>query len=1353
MGGRRDGKGSGFEDCYRDVGGSDRNRDRSHCNGCDGDEELWGTDNVEGFQDGKPRKEKSKTADAGGKDKKEKSKSAKKKEKKKAAEALLASTAAADASDFYSSPICSETYYMAHVALDHVADSSITLEPRLFDATFVATLNSNSTFLYDDSCSSCCVFNTPSLLSNVRKLPKPIPINGVATATIEERGDHPLFGEVYLLRSLPINIVPNGIWNRKLGYSMSLSADGSGKDLILTKPGAKTIVFSEHWDGVRNFRRAHKDMFELTSIQEALPAAITPIPLTPMIEALPAAILPRTVLPNAAYFTPEQRARAAEAKHLHETLCHPSDEVLKATVRSPSLTNCGLSADDVDNMRAIYGACGACTAGKPISFRGRNSLHESMGIVNAGQCMHCDLVYFKTNVYLFAVDEVSGYDFCPRIASKNPTDIMTGFKHILTELRAANKVLRQAHTDAERVFDSLKEPLAEQGVKLIKHVPGEHEATAERNFRTMRERVRTKLAEIAAMDVSHPASLIDYLIKYVTTQRNNVPNEKSGDLIPHELIYGTRVNYLTDFRVDYFTLIVCRSTSAKRADPTGAVQEICLCLGAVGNATPRAYYALSKETGQVTQRHVLKTMVWTPDWRAYLEELTNTKGCINLDVFKFGDPTRTLTDTHAGDSVPPVVHSGATTTASPPQPDWTDLPRLIGDNKLPAEQATSPKKPAEAPSVHKPPTSIENAVVPAAAAIPKPSVEPITVAEPAVASVSKHVKIAPTEPELRRSTRERKPNSLLRGTTGEITLAEAFVDMCLEREITEPTLLGDPFSAIHTVLVTSIDAAMKTPNKVAAEAAMGKELSNLVKANTWRYLKRVEDRQPSVHTNVEPSAAFIKDKLDSRGKLLLLKARFYNVGSHTTDANYGPYEKTSPTASHNTLLLLLALASFKNWKLETFDTPHAYVNASLPDGKRHVMRISKLIADILCKVDPSAGAFRQANGTLLVELLKALYGLPEAGKLWHKFLCEVLRRGGYEPMPGDTCLWKRVVKSGTRTDIGIIAVIVDDCLFAYSKASIRDELYAVFTASGIPNLTVQALGVGSPISFCGLSIERDVDGAIFTRQPGFLLGLVAEHGNNEPIRPNPLPANYSNRVLTEEQKAPLPGGSTAFLKVINSIAWMTRSRTDIMAAVAYLQRRQNAPRVVDLDDARHIIGYLRGTSNIASRFKCNSPEPILYTDGSFAPHSDCKSHGGCLIILGEGGPVIDAKSFLLQTMATSSTECELMTTAQAADALLVVEQKMRFMEHSPTLPMEIRVDNTSSITMQYMGRPSLHARRRFIDIKYFWIHQFLERKQLAMKYVPGTEQLADCLASIRSGADFKAFARRVCGAAPLASAK
>ena len=63
-------------------------------------------------------------------------------------------------------------------------------------------------------------------------------------------------------------------------------------------------------------------------------------------------------------------------------------------------------------------------------------------------------------------------------------------------------------------------------------------------------------------------------------------------------------------------------------------------------------------------------------------------------------------------------------------------------------------------------------------------------------------------------------------------------------------------------------------------------------------------------------------------------------------------------------------------------------------------------------------------------------------------------------------------------------------------------------------------------------------------------------------------------------------------------------------------------------------------------------------------------------------------------------------------------------------------DNTSTITVAYMGRPSLQSRRHFVDIRYFWFRQYLESKFALLEYLASEDMVADFFASIRSGGDF-----------------
>ena len=60
---------------------------------------------------------------------------------------------------------------------------------------------------------------------------------------------------------------------------------------------------------------------------------------------------------------------------------------------------------------------------------------------------------------------------------------------------------------------------------------------------------------------------------------------------------------------------------------------------------------------------------------------------------------------------------------------------------------------------------------------------------------------------------------------------------------------------------------------------------------------------------------------------------------------------------------------------------------------------SRLLSDILCSVDPTYSQFIRANGTIIVELKKALYWCVESAKLWYTLLDQTLVNDGFIKNP------------------------------------------------------------------------------------------------------------------------------------------------------------------------------------------------------------------------------------------------------------------------------------------------------------------------------------------------------------------
>ena len=125
------------------------------------------------------------------------------------------------------------------------------------------------------------------------------------------------------------------------------------------------------------------------------------------------------------------------------------------------------------------------------------------------------------------------------------------------------------------------------------------------------------------------------------------------------------------------------------------------------------------------------------------------------------------------------------------------------------------------------------------------------------------------------------------------------------------------------------------------------------------------------------------------------------------------------------------------------------------------MRIPLYIAKMILQVDRTARQFIQSDDTLLVEVLRAIYGFPESAKLWNEHLTSTLVRGGYTQCPVEPCLFR---KSVSPTEWSIVTFYVDDCMHINRGPKIRDKLYAALKDGDLPTPVIQQLSKGHDIS-------------------------------------------------------------------------------------------------------------------------------------------------------------------------------------------------------------------------------------------------------------------------------------------------
>lgn len=135
---------------------------------------------------------------------------------------------------------------------------------------------------------------------------------------------------------------------------------------------------------------------------------------------------------------------------------------------------------------------------------------------------------------------------------------------------------------------------------------------------------------------------------------------------------------------------------------------------------------------------------------------------------------------------------------------------------------------------------------------------------------------------------------------------------------------------------------------------------------------------------------FLKDKYLSHGEFEKFKARLV-AGGHMQDRSLYD-DLSSPTAATSSVFAVAAIAAAEGREVMTIDVPGAFLHADMPpvNGERIQMRLDPLLSRILTELDAEYTEFIQPDGSIIVELHKALYGCVESARLWYDTITRYL---------------------------------------------------------------------------------------------------------------------------------------------------------------------------------------------------------------------------------------------------------------------------------------------------------------------------------------------------------------------------
>jgi len=437
--------------------------------------------------------------------------------------------------------------------------------------------------------------------------------------------------------------------------------------------------------------------------------------------------------------------------------------------------------------------------------------------------------------------------------------------------------------------------------------------------------------------------------------------------------------------------------------------------------------------------------------------------------------------------------------------------------------------------------------------------------------------------------------------------------------------------------------------------------------------------------------------------------------------NTSKEDASSPTVAIESVMLSCTIDAKEKRDVATCDIPGAFLQADM-DELVHV-RLEGTMAELMARLDPKLYRkyvlIEHGKPVLYVELLKALYGTMRALLLFWKKLSQQLIEWGFEINPYDWCVANKTINGKQCTvlrhvddlkishvDTNVVTGVIADVSDVFGK-----DAPITVTRGKVHEYLGMTLDFSEPGKFKVNMIEY-VD-SMLESLPNDMNGIAAT-----PAGDHLFEVNNDNPTKLDEKTAQL-----FHHLVAKALFLCKRACPDLQTAVAFLSTRVKEPDTDDYKKLKRMMEHLRGTRELYLTLEAEDLHVIKWwIDASFAVHPDMKSHTGGCLSLGRGSVYGTSTRQKLNTK--SSTEAELVG---MNDVLPQVLWTRYFLEAQG---YEVRdnvvfQDNQSTMLLANNGHGSSGKRTRHIEIRYFFVTDMINQKQMRVAYCPTAEMIAD----------------------------
>ncbi len=533
--------------------------------------------------------------------------------------------------------------------------------------------------------------------------------------------------------------------------------------------------------------------------------------------------------------------------------------------------------------------------------------------------------------------------------------------------------------------------------------------------------------------------------------------------------------------------------------------------------------------------------------------------------------------------------------------------------------------------------------------------------------------------------------------------------------------------AVSSAVVQSAAGAEAPTNLKQAQAstewpqwqqAMEEEMRSLQQLEVYDEVQRPNDRKP-----ISTKWVFTRKK-DGEGKVVRYKARLVARG-FVQKQGLDFDQIFSPVARIQTIRLLLAYAAQYRLHCHTIDIKTAFLHG-------------KMDTPVFVEPPPMGSASNQSETCW--KLKRALYGLRQSPRLWHRTLQQALSEMGFTALKADSCVMVR----GEGKDKIVLGIYVDDILVVGAQvASIERFKQAVRHKFSITD-------GGAADFLLGISILRGDDGAVNAMHQKAYIDAMLQRYSFQPdgrLATRPTLANEPLRVWTD-------GTATAdsikeYASMVGSLTWLAQcTRPDLCFAVGALGRYMANPGLQHFRAAEQVLAYVYATQDLRLELRATGDRLKGYADSDWGSDIDSRrSTSGFLFTI--WGTSVSWKSRLQPTVALSSVEAEYVALSQCAkEAAWLCSLLSGIDQHVTNTPVHIDqgtqalrsvggelalaetvpvLYSDSSGARSITVNPEQHDKTKHIDLAHHYIRDLLRAGKIEIRPIAGTENPADIL--------------------------